>query len=171
MHWIYTRFALNPHYMQSLISKMKRIDFLADQYTVNSHALCGLKLKQLLHTSGPLVSVTFTTAARSVCRDNRRLGVFLIQHLQCNSLRGIPIDQLHKPRNVPVPYPTMHHFVTEMCTHVHISVTKWCIVGYLSDALWELWGGSIWIVVQWKIDNVTTKLICNTTGAAAAVVL
>ena len=25
-------------------------------------------------------------------------------------------------------YPTMHPFVTEMCTHVHISVTKWCIV-------------------------------------------
>ena len=24
----------------------------------------------------------------------------------------------------------MHHFVTEMCTYVHISVTKWCIVGY-----------------------------------------
>ena len=24
----------------------------------------------------------------------------------------------------------MHHFVTEMCTHVHISVTKWCILGY-----------------------------------------
>ena len=35
--------------------------------------------------------------------------------------------------------PTMHlpishnaPFVTEMCTHVHISVTKWCIVVYLS---------------------------------------
>ena len=24
----------------------------------------------------------------------------------------------------------MHHFVTEMCTHVHISVTKWYILGY-----------------------------------------
>ena len=27
-------------------------------------------------------------------------------------------------------HPTMHHFVTKMCTCVHISVTKWCIVGY-----------------------------------------
>ena len=27
-------------------------------------------------------------------------------------------------------HPTMHHFVTEMCTHVQISVTKWCIIGY-----------------------------------------
>ena len=26
-------------------------------------------------------------------------------------------------------YPAMHNFVTEMCTRVHISVTKWCIVG------------------------------------------
>ena len=30
-----------------------------------------------------------------------------------------------------------HHFVTEMCTHVHISVTKWCIVGCLWNALWD----------------------------------
>ena len=29
-------------------------------------------------------------------------------------------------------------FVTEMCTCVHISATKWCIVRYLSDALWDL---------------------------------
>ena len=40
-------------------------------------------------------------------------------------------------------YPTMHHFVTEMCTHVHISVTKWCIVGYGIGALWDLWDGYI----------------------------
>ena len=32
----------------------------------------------------------------------------------------------------------MHHFVTEMCTHVRISVTKWCIVGYGTGALWDL---------------------------------
>ena len=25
----------------------------------------------------------------------------------------------------------MHHFVTEMCTYVHISVTKWSIVGWI----------------------------------------
>ena len=34
---------------------------------------------------------------------------------------------LHKSHNAPVPYPTMHHFVTEMCPCAHISVTKWCI--------------------------------------------
>ena len=50
-----------------------------------------------------------------------------------------PRELLHKSHNAPVPYPTLHHFVTE----VHISVTKWCIVEYLSDALWELWDESI----------------------------
>ena len=44
---------------------------------------------------------------------------------------------LHKSHNATVPYPTMHHFVTEMCTSVHISVTKWCIVGYLSSCIVE----------------------------------
>ena len=37
----------------------------------------------------------------------------------------------------------MHHLVTEMCTCVHISVTKWCIVGYETGALWDLWDWSI----------------------------
>ena len=37
------------------------------------------------------------------------------------------IDLLHKSQNAPVPYPTMHHFVTEMCTCAHktkVSVLK-----------------------------------------------
>ena len=45
------------------------------------------------------------------------------------------------------PISTMQHFVTEMCTCVHISVTKCCIVGYL----WDLWDGSIPVPV-WE-DN------------------
>ena len=53
------------------------------------------------------------------------------------------IDPSHKSQNISVPYSIMQHFVTEMCTSVHISVTKWHIVGYLSDALWDLWDGSI----------------------------
>ena len=52
---------------------------------------------------------------------------------------GDAIDLLHKSHIAPVQYPTMHHFVTEMCTCVHISVTKLCIVVYLSNALWDLW--------------------------------
>ena len=26
------------------------------------------------------------------------------------------IDLLHKPHNAPVPYPTMHQYITKMCT-------------------------------------------------------
>ena len=36
----------------------------------------------------------------------------------------------HKSHNALNIYPTMHQFVTEMCTHVHISVTQWCNVTY-----------------------------------------
>ena len=63
------------------------------------------------------------------------------------------IDPFHKSHNASVPYPIMHHFVTEMCTWVHISVTKWCFVGYLSDTLWALWDASIrpvlWLLLLW----------------------
>ena len=48
------------------------------------------------------------------------------------------IDQLHKSHDTPVPYPIMHHFVTEicMCAHfcykmVHCGIWDWCIVGYV----------------------------------------
>ena len=37
----------------------------------------------------------------------------------------------------------MHHFVTEMCTHVHISVTHIMVDCGIFDALWDLWDGSI----------------------------
>ena len=38
-----------------------------------------------------------------------------------------------------IKYPTMHNFVTEMCTHTHISFTKWCIFwGYGTGALRDL---------------------------------
>ena len=43
--------------------------------------------------------------------------------------------------------PTIHQSLSHnvpLCNrNVHISVTKWCIVGYSSDALWDLWDGSI----------------------------
>ena len=42
----------------------------------------------------------------------------------CNRLES------HKSHNAPIPYPTMHTFLT--------SVTKWCIAGYLRDVLWDL---------------------------------
>ena len=47
-----------------------------------------------------------------------------------------------KSHNERCPYPTMPHIVTIMGTCVHICVAKWCIVGYLANAMGELWGGS-----------------------------
>ena len=44
-----------------------------------------------------------------------------------------------------------HYAIFRPCnrhTCVLIFVTKWCIVGYWSDALWDVWDGSI------RIDNV-----------------
>ena len=59
------------------------------------------------------------------------------------------INLLHISHNASqVSCPTIHHFVTEMCTSVHISVTKRCIVGYLSDALWDLWNGPNWPIFE-----------------------
>ena len=40
----------------------------------------------------------------------------------------LAIDPSYKSYNILDKYPTLHHFVTEICTHVHISVTKWCIL-------------------------------------------
>ena len=57
------------------------------------------------------------------------------------------IDPSHKSHNSLGQYPTMHLFVTEMCTHVHIPVTKWCIVRYGTGALWDLYNRSIVIHV------------------------
>ena len=55
-------------------------------------------------------------------------------------------DPSHNLHNALDKYPTMHNFVTEMrahvhislCTHVHISVTEQCIVGYGTGALWDV---------------------------------
>ena len=50
--------------------------------------------------------------------------------------------------------PTIHHFVTKMCTHMHMSVTKWCIVRYGTGALWDLW---IWST-QWGMSPLSVLL-------------
>ena len=47
------------------------------------------------------------------------------------------IGQSHYSHNTFDKYPTMHHFVTQICKHVHISITKCCIVGYGTGALWD----------------------------------
>ena len=67
------------------------------------------------------------------------------------------MDTSHKSHNAQIPYPTMHHFGTEMCTCVHISVTKWCIGRYSSDSSWDLWDGSVVISIVFHGHQVIAK--------------
>ena len=48
-------------------------------------------------------------------------------------------DLIHKSHNAAVPYPTMHHS-EQKCAHF---CSEWCIVGYGTGALWDLWDWSI----------------------------
>ena len=45
------------------------------------------------------------------------------------------INLFHKSQNAPISYPTMHHFVTEMCTFLLQNGALWdivrCIVGFI----------------------------------------
>ena len=83
----------------------------------------------------------------SFCSGLRALTFRVLDPGYFETIRSI--DPSNKSHNVLGKYPTMHHFVTEMCTHVHISVTKWCIVGYLPNTLWDLLDGSISWLIPW----------------------
>ena len=64
----------------------------------------------------------------------------------CQSIFSpLPIDASHKSYNALDIYLTMLRFVTEMWTWVHISVTKWSIVGYGTGVLWDLCNRSMGI--------------------------
>ena len=61
---------------------------------------------------------------------------------------SVTIDPSNKSYNALDKYATMYHFVTEMCTYVHISVTKWYIMGYGTGALWDLFNRSIVVIMS-----------------------
>ena len=50
-------------------------------------------------------------------------------------------DLIHKSHNAPVSYTAMQHFVTEMC-----------IMGSLSNILWDLWDWSIGSILNTKLQ-------------------
>ena len=53
------------------------------------------------------------------------------------------LDPSHRSHNALVKYPTMHYYVIEICTHVHISVVIWCTEGYGTGTLWDLCNRSV----------------------------
>ena len=57
--------------------------------------------------------------------------------------------------DAPVPYSKMCHYVTEICTCVHISITKWRIIGHLPKALWDLWGRFIIMLCLLSVGGTT----------------
>ena len=65
-----------------------------------------------------------------VIMSGSRMGETIPGYNQNTPVRHQWVTGLHKFHNAPVLYPTMHHFVTEMCTRVQSYLTKWCIVGY-----------------------------------------
>ena len=58
-------------------------------------------------------------------------------------------------------YPTMDHFVTELCIRGHITVPKWCIVRYGTVALWDLWDRSIRMLFEFIKYDVTAHSTSN----------
>ena len=53
----------------------------------------------------------------------------------CFGVNSFTINQSHKARSALAPYPTMHHS-EQKCAHF---CSEWCIVGYGTSALWDLW--------------------------------
>ena len=45
----------------------------------------------------------------------------------------------NRPAQIPQCTSSISHIVGELCTCMHMSLTKWCIMGYLADVLWDLW--------------------------------
>ena len=76
-----------------------------------------------------------------------KLLMLLIPDTGCGVNRQ-QLTHLKKSNNELDRHPTMHHHVTEMCTCVHISVTKWCIVEYGTGAMWDLCNRYYWLVDQ-----------------------
>ena len=56
-----------------------------------------------------------------------------------NQCWDVIIDQFHKSHDVSIPCPTMHHPEQK---YGHFC-PEWCIVGYDTGALWDLWVRSI----------------------------
>ena len=76
-------------------------------------------------------------------------------------------DPSHNSHNALVKNPTMHHFVIEVCTHVHIPLTKWCIEGYMAVAFWYLCNRSTsWLLISWLPASPEHQQIRKIAGCA-----
>ena len=101
--------------------------------------------EQHLFIQQPASVASSATLTWWLVKSPRALPHFCWWHMskcgRCRQVSVIPIDPPHKSYNAI--YPTMHHFVTEMCTRVQISVAKWCIVGCGNGVSWDFCDKSI----------------------------
>ena len=82
--------------------------------------------------------IIMTADVLTLCAARSSAVMILTVCVISGSLSSIRTDfgcLLHKSHNAIVPYHTMHHFVKEMWTCVHISVTKWCLLGHMSNCI------------------------------------
>ena len=73
------------------------------------------------------------------------------------------INSSRKTQSAPDMYSTMQKFVTALCTHAHIPVTEWYIVGYGTGALWNLLEESI---VQQYTDRTVKRNVLYASNEA-----
>ena len=76
--------------------------------------------------------------------------------IPCSHCWSVSVDQAHKPCNAPVPNPTMHHS-EQKCAHF---CSEWCIVGYGTGALWDLWIWSAeWLHHVWLVTRAWVRTL------------
>ena len=77
-----------------------------------------------------------------------------------------PIDIILVPQ-IPQYIIQISHNAPFCNRNMHISVTKWCIMGYMCDALWD---GSPWLLMLWcclSMSSATMVLITQDKGVLA----
>ena len=85
---------------------------------------CGKWLKIIPLNIGNIIKITTFHAFVRNCSNVAKI------------LCGLKKKKLiHKPHSLSVPYHTMH-YSEQKCAYL---CSEWCIVGYGTDALWDLW--------------------------------
>ena len=80
--------------------------------------------------------VPFEWGFRALCQQYQPLR---ISHINRTATGMCKIDQSHKSHHAPVSYPANHHS-EQKCAHF---CPEWCVMGYGTGALWDLWIWSI----------------------------
>ena len=111
------------------------------QWPVNSPQKCPVTLKMF-----PFDDVIMWSWLRGSYCNNKTYGHRWSMGL-CRSSKWVPLQYMCGTRKALLANLTMHKNISHnapFCnSNVHISVTKWCIVGCGTRALWDLCNGSI----------------------------